>query len=341
MNWMNFPDERVRVDGLPWFEENSPSLWRLPERMAPSLSEAVWYLAKQPAGSRLRFSTDSTELGIRVNYPEAAGYVNMSIIGQMGIDVYLDGVYAKSFAPQAVTESQVGQCEQIVLEGLEKEPREVCIYLPNYALVDVLAIGVSDDANLGEPTGYTVERPVAFYGSSITQGGCAGRSGMSYQAILGRMLDIDVVNLGLSGNGLGEPELAEAMAEIDASVYVLDFAVNLPDAAAVERVYAPFMKIIRDRRPDVPMICVTPIFASAEFYSQPTRERLGGMRDVVRKAVAERVVDGDQMLRLVEGYSLLGPDIPDGHVDGVHPNDIGFLAMADGLAPHVAELLGL
>ena len=338
MDWIAFPDTRIAVDGLPWFSENSPHLWRLPARMKNVVRAPVWDLARHASGCRLRFRSDTTELGLRVRYPESdAPYPNMSAIGQKGIDVYLDGLYACSFAPAAVSEPQAGADEEMHVEGLESDSREISIYLPNYSSVEIVAVGLADDADISDPEPYAAALPVVYYGSSITQGGCASRPGMSYQAILGRLLAVDFVNLGFSGNGMGEPELAEAMAEIEASCYVLDFAVNLPSPEEVEKVYGPFLQILRDRRPEVPVICVTPIYLAGESWSGKAREKLGRMRDVIRKAVAERVHQGDTAVRLIEGYSLLGPDVADGFVDGVHPNDVGFIAMAEGLTPHVAE----
>ena len=57
---------------------------------------------------------------------------------------------------------------------------------------------------------------------SITQGGCASNPGGSCQALLERKLNADFVNLGFSGNGMGEPALAETICELDPSCIVLD-----------------------------------------------------------------------------------------------------------------------
>lgn len=341
MHWIAFPDERFVVAGLPWFGENAPHLWRLPGRLKPVVREPVWHLATNPSGGRLRFRTDATALAVRLNYPEQATYHNISIIGQMGVDLYLGGRYYGSGAPRAVSAPQEGEFEHVFFEGLPAGWREVCLYLPLYAPVEVLAIGASDDAQFGLPSPFSVTKPVAFYGSSITQGGCASRPGMSYQAILGRMLGIDFVNLGFSGNGMGEPELAEAMAEIDASCYVIDFAQNIGSVDGVRAVYGPFLRIIRKQRPVVPIICNTPIYASPARWHPDRAARLEGMRQVIRDAVAERREAGDRSIRLTEGPDMLGPDLADGFVDGVHPSDLGFQAMAEGFRPVVAEALGL
>ena len=76
------------------------------------------------------------------------------------------------------------------------------VNLPLYNGTKSLEIGVPKDASFTPIPPRTI-KPILFYGTSITQGGCASRSGMSYQAILGRILNIDFVNLGFSGNGVG------------------------------------------------------------------------------------------------------------------------------------------
>ena len=63
--------------------------------------------------------------------------------------------------------------------------REITLYLPLYMPVKVLGNGLDRDARVQAARPFALKRPVVFYGTSITQGGCASRSG--YQAILGRM----------------------------------------------------------------------------------------------------------------------------------------------------------
>jgi lysophospholipase L1-like esterase len=161
---------------------------------------------------------------------------------------------------------------------------------------------------------------------------------MSYQAIVGRILNVDFVNLGFSGNGLGEPELAQAVASIDAAAYVVDFSQNNPTVESLQQAYAPFLAAIRARHPDTPILAVTPIFSARE--TAPGGDaRLAGMRAVIRRAVAARIAAGDQNIQIVEGTDLLGPSQGDGLVDGTHPNDLGFQWMADGLARRLRNLL--
>jgi lysophospholipase L1-like esterase len=183
--------------------------------------------------------------------------------------------------------------------------------------------------------------PVVFYGTSITQGGCASRAGMSYQAILGRTLNIDFVNLGFSGNGMGEPEVARAVAEIDASSFVLDFAQNNRTVESLAQAYAPFLETLRGKHPRTPILAITPIYAAREAGADPEKSELQKMRDHIRQVVSRRIAEGDRNLQLIEGTDLLGPAQGDGLVDGTHPNDLGFQWMADGLAARLRKMLGL
>jgi hypothetical protein len=334
VEWIPFPDDRFVVNGLWWWPETRPRLQRLPERMKRRVREPVWALAQSPSGGRIRFATDASALGLRLHYPALHYMNNMPRTGQLGVDLWVGGEYWKPVIP---TESS--DVEEVCFANLPAERREVCLYLGLYGPVEVRAIGLSEGASIEPPAAFAVERPVAYYGSSITQGGCASRAGMSYQAIVSRALKLDFVNLGFSGQGRGEPELAEAMAEIEACCYVIDFCQNCPSAEYLEEVYAPFLGIIRQARPETPMICVTPIFSTSEVWGGATR--LADMRTVIREAVAEREREGDEHITLVEGYDMLGPDDRDGLVDASHPNDIGFSSMARGLEPALRQALGI
>jgi hypothetical protein len=338
MDWIDFPDERLVVNGLPWFGETTPNLWRLPERMKDRVRPPVWDLSLQPSGGRIRFATDATAIGVRLQYPGLGHMNNMCRIGQMGVDLYAGpGTGCEYWRTVFPLES--AKHEELHFEGAPAARREICLYLPLYHPVQVVAVGVSDGATLDPPAPFAAERPVVYYGSSITQGGCASRPGLSYQAQVSRWLNLDFVNLGFSGNGCGEPELAEAVAETEASCYVIDFCQNVATVGVLAEAYAPFLSFIREHRPTTPMVCITPIFCTQETWSEAARLRLEGMREVIRTAVADRQVEGDRTLALMEGYDLLGPGDRDGLVDASHPNDIGFERMARGLAPTLRRML--
>ena len=338
-NWISPSEPRLEIDGLPWHAENGGEWFRLPVRLKDGLPKAVWDLGQSPSGGRIRFRTDSSRIAIRLEYGSPPNMRNMHAFGQTGVDLYVDGAYRGTAT--AAADSRTGSPVEHVYfdaKAASHVDHEVTLYLPLYKPAKVLGIGVEKGSSLSPALPFTIAKPVVFYGTSITQGGCASRAGMSYQAILGRMLGIDFVNLGFSGNGRGEPEVARMVAEIDAACFVLDFAQNNKTAESLREVYEPFMKILREKHPSTPMLAITPI-ASASERAAEAGARLEAMRELIRTAVARRIAGGDRRLQLVEGTDLLGPDRLDGLVDGTHPNDLGFRWMAEGLAPRLKKML--
>ncbi len=340
--WMELPNAQLEIDGLPWFGENHGEFYRLPERLKDTFRPPVWGLAKSPSGGRIRFRTDSPVIQIRVEYPKPPDMRNMHAFGQSGIDLYADGVYASSAISDK--EAKPDKVYEHKFFDLSKRPRvmrDIVVYLPLYMPAKVLSIGLEDDAKVEKAKPFAVAKPVVFYGTSITQGGCASRSGMSYQAILGRKLNLDFVNLGFSGNGKGEPEVAKAVAELDPSVFVLDFSANNESVESVRAVYAPFVETLRAKHPDTPIVCISLIATSGEVYNDQTRLLRRGMREVISGVVKSRIAAGDSHISFIDGTDLLGFSQLDGVVDGTHPNDLGFQWMADGISSRLREILHL
>jgi lysophospholipase L1-like esterase len=334
IDWVTASDSRFDVRGLPWFAENQGEFIRLPKRLKDELPPPVWNLGLSPAGARIRFRTDSTRVAIRLDYPSPPNMANMHAFGQTGVDLYLDGIYrSTAVAPKDAAAGKI--VEHVFAEDLPKAERELTLYLPLYKPVTPVAIGLDPGSSIKPARRYVNAKPVVYYGTSITQGGCASRSGMSYQAILSRQLALDFVNLGFSGNGKGEPAVAAMVAEIDAAAFVLDFARNNPTVESVREVYAPFLDKLRQKHPGTPIIAITPIAAAG---NPRVHEE---MREHIRQVVKTRIAAGDTRLTLVEGISLLGPHQLDGLVDGSHPNDLGFQWMADALSPTIAAVLSL
>ena len=334
LRWLALTNSEVEVCGLPWFKENGGALARLPVRLKSTFRPAVWSLAQSSSGGRIRFRSDTKILSLRLEYPSPPNMANMQAFGQTGVDLYADGVYlATAVADQ---EAKPGKVYERVLLDFSKQARaerEITIYLPLYKPVKVLGIGVDTGAAVREAKPFAVARPVVFYGTSITQGGCASRPGMSYEAILGRHLNLDFVNLGFSGNGLGEPEVARAVAEIDAACFVLDFGANHKTGEEMRAVYAPFLDAVRARNRATPIVVMTILYTAREIRIPSLGRDWQERREFISGVVRERIRGGDTNLFLVDGATLLGSTPGDGLVDGGHPNDLGFYRMAEGLRP--------
>jgi len=179
LQWMPVTSAKIDVAGLPWFQENHGEFWRLPASSRASFPKEVWNLALDPIGGRIRFRTDSPTVALRLEWPRPPGIRNMHSFGQSDVDLYVRNTYLgtavldKDAAPGKVY-------EHVYFRNQPRVMRDITIYLALYSPVKVLEIGVDKYAAIELPSPFAAASPVVFYGTSITQGGCASRSGMSY-----------------------------------------------------------------------------------------------------------------------------------------------------------------
>jgi hypothetical protein len=103
---------------------------------------------------------------------------------------------------------------------------EYLLYLPLYNGVEFLKVGVDQGMKL-EPIPPRTTKPIVIYGTSIVQGASASRPGYCYPAILGRLVDREIVNLGFSASAWNDPAVAELLAELDPELFILDPVGNL------------------------------------------------------------------------------------------------------------------
>jgi len=329
---ISFPDARLVVNGLAWFQEDTPALRRLPMRLKDSFRPPVWNLAQQPSGGRIRFKTDSTRIGLRAQNPDTSGMHHMTTIGQSGFDIYVDNEYRGSAWPD--------KSGDIIKEWpIGKNPvfREITLYLPLYKGVTVKEIVVESNARIEKPAGFALKKPIVFYGSSITQGGCASNPGMSYEAQVARWLNVDFVNLGFSGNGLGEPALADVVSEIDAACFVLDYWGN-PTPEVYKESLPNFVATLREKYPKTPILITSPYFIAAETVAQ-TERAIEEKRNAAKDFVIQRRKGGDKFISFIDGLEMLSREHAYGLVDGVHCNSLGFYFCAKGLEPHLKKAI--
>lgn len=228
-----------------------------------------------------------------------------------------------------------GESEVVLLSGAGLQLKTVTIYLPLRHRVEILEWGIDTEASCATLPAFSQESLLVFYGSSVCQGIGAARPGMSYASVLGRLLDLDFVNLGFGGAGKAEPEVIERVTAANASAFLLDLGKSYGRQDTDP--YVQMLQTIRKAHPVTPIVCVTPIFSSREICEPDYRELSAHTRTVVREAVTRAADDG---VTLVEGESLLGPSDADGlSGDGLHPSDLGHTMIAERLAPIVREIL--
>jgi lysophospholipase L1-like esterase len=310
---------------------------RLPAKAKGKVRDAVWGLSHHSAGMCARFETDATAL--RARYTLASSNLampHMPATGVSGLDLYAQDSAGRWRWLAAARPDHGPKLDVGLIDGIEPGQRAYMLYLPLYNGVESLAIGVPARA-LFKPLPPRTERPIVFYGTSITHGGCASRPGMAYPAILGRRLDRPTVNLGFSGNGTMDLEVGALLAELDAAVYVIDCVPNMTAPMVAQRT-EPLVRQLRAARIEVPIVLVEDrTYANAPLVPGH-RQRHASSRAALRAAYDRLQAAGVQRLFYVEGEGLLGTD-GEATVDASHPTDLGMLRMADALEPVLRPLL--
>jgi hypothetical protein len=298
---------------------------RLPARAEGVVRTKVWSLSRHSAGMSCRFVTDAPEIQVRYSLLLSdLAMPHMPATGVSGVDLYIlseNGGW-RWIATALPTKTRVFAS---LFRGMGPGKRTYMLHLPLYNGIDSLEIGVTR-GTFFEPVPPRTQKPILFYGTSIMQGGCASRPGMAIPAIIGRLMDIPVLNLGFSGNGKMEPEIARLLAEIDPVVYVIDCLPNLTPQETAERT-EPFVRILRETRPSTPILLVEDrVFSNAVFF--PDIMRAHGDRHAALRTAYERLqASGINGLYYLEGENLLGED-GDATVDGSHPTDLGMVRYA-------------
>ena len=330
----NCLQEPFKVYGLMKPEGERDYFISLPEEVAKNSNEGVVYLNTNTAGGRVRFRTNSPFIAIRAEMHNLGKMPHFPYTGSIGFDLYVrkDGEeqYVKTFVPPVAIETGY---ESLLETAKDGEIFDYTINFPLYSGVKSLYVGLQQGAEVAAPTPYTVEEPVVYYGSSITQGGCASRPGNAYQAIITRMLDCDHINLGFSGSGRAEDAMAAHIAGLEMSAYVMDYDYNAPNAAHLLATHEKMFKCVRKAQPELPIIMVS---CPDCRLTEAQKER----REIIRATYTHAVEAGDKNVYFIDGSTLtwrFGGD--SGTVDGCHPNDLGFMCMALGIGEVVKRAL--
>ena len=238
---------------------------RMPETVAKATSESVHSLHKHTAGLRLRFKTNSDYVAIKAEMPQAWKMPHFAITGSCGFDLYANGKYVRSFIPPV----NIQNGYESVIEFGNKKMRDVIIHFPLYSEVSALYVGISNKAQLCEGEEYADVKPIVYYGSSITQGGCASRPGTCYENVISQRLNVDHINLGFSGSARAEDAMVEYISGLDMSVFVMDYDHNSPSEEHLQSTHEKMFLKIRERNKELPII----IMPRPKRYLSPFEKR--------------------------------------------------------------------
>lgn len=303
--------------------------YRMPAETAEATNESVANLFRNTAGGRLRFRTDSPKIAIRAKLKNIGRMPHFPLTGTAGFDLYEGKNYCNTFVPPY----DVADGYESTASFSEAREREFTIHFPLYSDVISLEIGLCKGASLGPSGDYAPLLPVVYYGSSITQGGCASRPGNCYENIITRTLNCDHVNLGFSGGARGEQIIADYIAGLSMSALVYDYDHNAPDVEYLKNTHGKMFQTIRSRNPLLPIVLVSRPQPNPQKDDYDRRQVIMTTYQDARKAGDENIyfIDGSMMLHWFGGDS--------GTVDACHPNDLGFMCMAKAIGTVLEKIL--
>ncbi len=314
---------------LRWFD-------RLPSSAQASVTTNVWNLSRDSAGMMVRFMTDAPAIHVHYRLTKSnLAMPHMPATGVSGVDLYARDSDGKWRWVQ-VTRPTTQEVKTEMIKGLAPGYREYAAYLPLYNGVEFLSLGVAEGSRFEGLT--PRQKPIVFYGTSITHGACASRPGMVHTGILGRRLDVPVVNLGFSGNGRMDQAVGEYLAQIDASVYVIDCLPNMGPADVTAKCI-PLVKQLRAARPDTPIVLVEDRRFTNDWIT-PAKHQFHSENHAALKAAFEELQQsGVKQLVYVPGDLLYGDD-SEGATDASHASDLGFMRQALIFEPVLRQALG-
>lgn len=296
---------------------------------------AVKRLYTNSAGLFVTFKTNAPEIYAKWCVTKRRVGLNLTAIANKGLDVYIKN--AQGQWQYASSKGTVKECEELKLaEYLGTNEKEFLVYLPLYDETKNLQIGVTEGYTV-EPLSNPFKKNIVVYGSSIVHGASASRSGMAYPAIMSRRTGLNFVNFGISGNARMEKEVVHMLGDINPDVFVLDCVPNSSPEQVADRT-AYLVEYIRKKYPNIPIVMIPSVVRELSFFNQNWNVRNREQNKQWKAEYQKLIAKGVKGLYYLDDDFLLGHD-HEGTTDGTHPNDLGFMRMADKIEPFVLEVM--
>lgn len=335
--WFDAQEKPFNLVGFEWIEQDSVYR-RLPINPEWEITKHVDGLSNHTAGGQVRFSTNSKKILVKVELAGRSNMYHMPATGQSGFDLYVRDFGVQRYIRTTRFAHDSVNYQYELYKSDESKFHNFTLNFPLYNGVKSLQIGIEQGSILQAPPAFSFNGKIVIYGTSITQGGCVTRPGMAYSNILSRKLDAQFINLGFSGNGKGEPALANLINQItDVSFIILDYEANA--GKTIKNSLDPFIEILREKHPETPILIMSKIKYASYYKGSPNNKLYYELRDFQQNLVDERVAAGDENIYFLDGSKVLGDDYYECAVDGVHPSDLGSDRIANALLTKIQDIL--
>lgn len=323
---------------------NEANYNRIPLKFKKTVRPIIWKLSENSSGIQIRFKTNSPEIVAKWKVKKISNQQNMSKTGTSGIDLYclINGKwqYVNTGLASGLTNSSS------LISDMDTTSKEFMINLPLYNKTESLEIGIKKGFSISKGLdNLKFKKPIVFYGTSITQGESASRPGMAYPSIIGRNLDVEIVNMGFSGNGTFEESIGNIVCEIDPMLIVLDCTPNSnPDI--IKKNSLKLIQQIRKCHPTSPILLIESITREYSNFKKSDENVFGSEKFInaqnkeLQKSYSKATSLGITNIHYLNSENLIGLD-HDATVDGTHLSDLGHYRMAHNVQNKIIEILNI
>lgn len=336
-DWYQFSHESFDTYGLVKPEEDGIVSRRMPRAVAETVDESVIFQSTFGAGGRIRFSTDSAYVALKVEYDFGqVATVNNHCLAY-GFALYrLEAgkeIYVAVYRPNKFDYKTL-EIKQNTYRG--GQMTDYTLYMPCFAGIKSLQIGMEKGSTLAGGAAYRNDKPVVFYGSSITHGAAASHPGNTYESFISQRYNLDYRNLGFAGRAKGEKTVAEFMAQLPMCLFVSDYDYNAPTAEHLEKTHYPLYETIRAKHPDIPYIMIS------HPVPYPRTQEPCPRKAVIWESYQRAKAAGDENVYFIDGETLFEGEHREAcTADNTHPNDLGFYRMSRVIGDVIEKVLNL
>lgn len=306
---------------------------RLPVSLKEIVRKPLWDLSKASAGMSIRFFSNSTSISVKWTVLNNNKMNHMAETGIKGVDLYFNNKGIWQFLNTARPKDIDN--ESMLIKTMTNEMREYKMYLPLYDGVINIEVGIDSNSVIKKPV-KSNNKSIVFYGTSITQGGCASRPGMVHTNIISRKLNVDCINFGFSGNGKMEQPINELISELNPIFYVIECLPNMSAEQITNRAI-PLVKTIREKHPETGIVFVENFIFEQSALSKDWDELVKNRNTALKTEYTKMIEGGFDNIFYIDSKNATGDD-HEGTVDGAHFTDLGFIRYADFLIERFIQL---
>lgn len=294
--------------------------------------------AISPAGWALLFKTNSPVIRVRVEYGWENEWISTMMLAYHGFDLYIqkDGKWLWAGAKGNYPKFSSKYTDNLLtlVECMDTSEKTCLLYLPLYAEIKHLEVGVAENANI-EAIPSPFRHNIVFHGSSYTQGISTSRSGMAYPLQFSRHTGLGVTTLGFSGNCTMQPYFLDFLEKVEADAFVFDTFSN-PDAKTIKERLEPFIQRMTASHPGVPMIFQRTIRSERCNFNLRSEAREQARRDICDWLMPQ------MCKKYKDVYYVIADAAAEDHetsVDGTHPSDYGYQIWARSIEKPILKIL--